>query len=347
MRRRLYIDWLRGVAVLCMILWHVADAWTVRDGRDGVAFAAVAFLAGWAAPLFLFLAGLSVPLAARARMARGLDRSGASRMLQRRGWQIFGLAHLFRVQSFLLNANGSWNAILKPDILNILGLGLVLTAIVWRQSLGARGIVIWMIVPAVAIVGLMAPWAETWWWPSLLHPRLEAYVRPVGNYGVFSLFPPLAYVLAGAAIGEWLSLAGEAVLRPIGVAAALMLAGGVGLTLWLRPAPDRWFFDAIAFLWRTGAMALMLVVARAVVAWAPGQGHGLLVLFGQTSLFVYWVHVELAYGIFSYPLHHTLGLGAALIGYAAVVWSMAGLAGVWARRPAGARWIPAHMAAPV
>jgi len=27
------VDWLRGLAVLCMILWHVVDAWTVPE-RD-------------------------------------------------------------------------------------------------------------------------------------------------------------------------------------------------------------------------------------------------------------------------------------------------------------------------
>jgi hypothetical protein len=28
--------------------------------------------------------------------------------------------------------------------------------------------------------------------------------------------------------------------------------------------------------------------------------------FGRSSLFVYWIHVELAYGIFSHPLHKRL-----------------------------------------
>ena len=35
-------------------------------------------------------------------------------------------------------------------------------------------------------------------------------------------------------------------------------------------------------------------------AWSP------MLEFGRSSLFVYWIHVELAYGIFSYPIHRKL-----------------------------------------
>ena len=59
-----------------------------------------------AAPLFLFLAGVSVPFAIGAHVGRGADRRRAAWLVQRRGWQVFGLAHLFRLQSFLLNPNG-------------------------------------------------------------------------------------------------------------------------------------------------------------------------------------------------------------------------------------------------
>lgn len=331
-----------------MVLWHVVDAWTVRSGRDTAAFFAVAFLAGWAAPLFLFLAGLSVPLAAAAKLTRGESRQAAARALQRRGWQVFGLAHLFRFQSFLLNANGSWNGLLKPDILNILGLGLVLTAALWRRTAGRRQVVVWMLVPAVLIVVVMTPWARSWWWPTLLHPRLEAYLRPVGNYGVFSLFPSVGYMLAGAAVGQWLALDGDGILKRASMAGAAATVVGVALTLLLRPEPGQWFEPALVFLWRTGAMTLLIDLSRRALERLPGQSGGVLVLFGQTSLFVYWVHVELAYGIVSYPLHNAFPLGWSLVAYVLVLGLMARLAAAWARRSAErAPWIPVHMAARV
>src|SRR6185369_17843519 len=62
--RRVYIDWARGIAVLVMIWAHTMDAWTRAADRHGVAYRDAAVLGGFAAPLFLWLAGLAVVLAA-------------------------------------------------------------------------------------------------------------------------------------------------------------------------------------------------------------------------------------------------------------------------------------------
>jgi fucose 4-O-acetylase-like acetyltransferase len=48
--------------------------------------------------------------------------------------------------------------------------------------------------------------------------------------------------------------------------------------------------------------------------WSPLQ------LMGRTSLFIYWVHVELVYGLVSHPLHGAFSLGtawAALVAFCA------------------------------
>jgi hypothetical protein len=46
-------------------------------------------------------------------------------------------------------------------------------------------------------------------------------------------------------------------------------------------------------------------------AWSP------MLEFGRSSLFVYWIHVELAYGIFSYPLHRRLPVWGSLVAFTA------------------------------
>ena len=65
--RRAYIDWARGIAVLLMIEAHTIDAWTrlQPDRPTDVAFRDATVLGGFAAPLFLWLAGLAVVLRAR------------------------------------------------------------------------------------------------------------------------------------------------------------------------------------------------------------------------------------------------------------------------------------------
>ena len=69
--RRAYLDWLRGVAVICMIEWHVIASWTRPSDQGGAAWPIIQLIGGFAAPLFLFLAGLAVPFAIDGYVAKG------------------------------------------------------------------------------------------------------------------------------------------------------------------------------------------------------------------------------------------------------------------------------------
>lgn len=346
--RLAYIDLLRGVAVLFMIVWHVVDAWTIREARDPTAFGVIAFFAGWAAPLFLFLAGVAIPLAGTARMSRGLDRRAAAWTLQKRGWQVFILAHLFRFQSFLLNPNGSWNAILKPDILNILGLGIVAAACVWGRARSSRAIAAAFAASALLVLAL-TPLAPGWWWPTLLHPRLEAYIRPVGNLGVFTLFPALALVFAGGLVGELIARAqrdARALLWRLAFAGGVMVPLGILLQV---PDPTAasspWIATGAVLGMRIGVMTLALACCGIVFGHRPMSSSNPLLVFGRTSLFVYWVHVELAYGIFSFPLRYALPLSWSLVGYVAMLALMYVSARLLLRYPVAKPLIPPHMKA--
>lgn len=318
--RLLYVDWLRGLAVVFMIAWHTLDAWTILEDRTGFAFQVIIIIGGCAAPLFLFLAGVSVALA---------------KATPKRGWQIFGLAHLFRLQSFFLNPWASWSSLLKPDILNILGLGMVATALCRARATTLMRQVVWLLVPAAAIV-LMAPASRLWAWPALLRPyvpRLEAYIRPIAGMGVFSIFPWLAFVFVGAFVGTVLARSGASARTQKWLAAAgtaTIAAGTVGSYLPPATASEFWSTSISFFLIRIGGMILGLPLAW---MWLRSRSTGPMLVFGRASLFVYWVHVELAYGFFTYPLQRALPLGWALVVFALFTAAMLGLAHLWIRRP--------------
>jgi hypothetical protein len=145
----------------------------------------------------------------------------------------------------------------------------------------------------------------------------------------------LAYALIGAAFGAFLARAaarGESAravgkLSALGALLALIaceplpLAGGV-----LRAAP--WLADLSRVVYRVGAALLLggfaWIVARGLLR-AP------LLLLGRTSLFVYWVHLELAFGAVATPIAHGLRFGSWLVGWALLVLLMTLLAGVWLR----------------
>jgi uncharacterized membrane protein len=329
-----HVDWMRGLAVVCMVLWHVVDAWHVTEQRDTVGFAAVVFFAGWAAPAFLFLAGCSLAATAARLTAQRLGRARIARQLVRRGIEVLALAHLFRLQSFLLNPNASWNSLLKPDILNVLGVSMVVAAGCWYLASTPRRRVLFLLLPAVAVAAVATPWAPAWHWPDLLPWRIEGYFRIDRGNAVFSLLPGLAYVLAGTYV--FLPLVEGTVTvarfhRRAVIWGSIMLAVTVGSAWMPFGDPGTW--------WREGAMVALRVGAF-LVALAAGWRLSIvgsyrlapLETLGRTSLFVYWVHVEVAYGWISYPLHKALTLGPALAAWTIVMAALYWLSVAWLSR---------------
>ena len=140
--RHAYLDWVRGVAVLIMIEAHVLDAWTSAADRTRPVFGYAMILGGFGAPLFLFLAGVAVALSGESKSRKTGDFAGSWWAVQKRGWQIFGLAFLFRLQSYILSGGYSAISLLKVDILNVMGPAIALAALTGRvaRNQATRGV---------------------------------------------------------------------------------------------------------------------------------------------------------------------------------------------------------------
>ena len=334
-----YIDWMRGLAVLIMILAHVVDAWTVTGAaRQTRAYFWFMVIAGMGAPLFLWLAGLAVPLAAHARMRRGASLGEASWTLQKRGWQIFGLALLFRLQAYIFSAGATPYGMLKVDILNVMGLSLVAAGWLWGRARTPRGRVALAIAVTVAML-ILTPLLRVWWWPSLVPDPIESYLRPAPNRSTFTLFPWSAFVFAGLALGEWLASADNAVRTRVHAAC---LVGGLVLAVaayqlsfqpTVLPGSRFWTTSPAFFAIRLGVMVaafgMLYFVLRPDGAWARvtwPRSWSPMELLGRTSLFIYWVHVELVYGLPSRPLHKALSFNGALLAFAVFAVIMLALA---------------------
>ena len=164
-----YIDWMRGLAILIMIEAHVLDAWTRPADRQTLAFGLSAILAGFAAPMFLFLSGVSVALATGSGERKtGSAARGAARV-RRRGWEIFGLAFLFRFQAYVLNPKAMLAGVLKVDILNIMGPSIVAATVLWQVAGRTRRRLL-VLGGAALAVGLVTPLVRTASWIGALPP---------------------------------------------------------------------------------------------------------------------------------------------------------------------------------
>ncbi len=98
-----FIDWVRGFAVVAMVLWHTGDAWLSPGLRDGQGWLFLRFVGGLAAPSFLFLAGAAAGLSARS----GLEPAARHKALRgsvARGLEIVLIGYLLRYQTWLIDA---------------------------------------------------------------------------------------------------------------------------------------------------------------------------------------------------------------------------------------------------
>ena len=335
LQRKAYLDWLRGVAVIIMVMAHVTDAWTRQDDRSGTLYAYTVFVAGLAAPLFLFLAGLTLSMAASARAVK-LGFSEAAAMARWRGLQVFGLAFLFRIQSQLLG----WGALinfLKVDILNVMGITMMATALLWGLS-ERRGIRVLLFAIATVVIAMMTPLVRESTMLAPLPDAIEAYVRPRPGYTNFAFFPWSGFLVAGAIAGE-LVYAARTQLEERRLQTGLLLAGLGGIVVAyatsFRPSiyevANFWTSSPTFFFIRLGICTAMLPVARAIDVFhaivRQRAGHRLpkgspgvvITTLGRSSLFVYWIHVEMAYGALAKPIKRSMPLELSLIATVAVI----------------------------
>jgi len=306
--------------VLIMIEAHTLDAWTRLDARHNSTYGWAMIVGGFAAPAFLFLAGVALALAAGSRLRRGKTPEEVAALARRRALQIFGLAFLFRLQSWAISGGDPVQALLKVDILNIMGLAMLAAALLWSAGKERWDRAAWMVAATVA-VAMFTPIVRATPMLSPLPDPIEWYVRPIPGRGTFTLFPWAGFLLAGVAIGIWLDTATtppaerrlNLALAAVGLA---LTAGGYAASFLpaIYPESSFWTTSPTFFFLRLGILVLSLPVAY---AWnALWTGRSALQEFGQASLFVYWIHVELAYGVLSGPIHKTLTLGQAFMAYA-------------------------------
>ena len=342
-----YLDWLRGITVLVMIEAHTFDAWTMASERARPWFGRLMLLAGMAAPLFLFLAGVAISLSAASQIRRGAAPDVAAHRVEQRGWQLFRYAFLFRLQSFVLGGFRTPRSLLKVDILNVMGPAIALTARLWGAGRSRWARAAWIAVATVAVV-LVTPWIRT---TPLLDPLpdpLEWYIRPPVGQGAFTLFPWAAFVPAGALLGLAIDGAGSSAWRPARLQAGILATGLalVALGVWAAQQPaifpaTFWTTSPTYFVFRVGLLLLLVVVAWAwsVRPWARPEAARPLETLGVGSLFVYWVHVELVYGVATRPLRHALTLEQCLVAWAVFSLAMFALLLGWnASRPTR-RWL--------
>jgi uncharacterized membrane protein len=342
-KRKLWLDWQRGLAVLYMVEWHSWDSWRADAAAQGRLHETLATVGGLAAPSFLFMAGLSQLLADAAGEQKGIPAGARRAGAVRRALWLLGVAYLFRAVECLLGGAwrmpGGWQTVLRVDVLNVIAVSLLAAALLAvgrsarAQALLAGG--------AACAVALLAPVVAGWSRPE---SRLLDYLYSSDwQRGIFFLFPWAAFALAGVAFGR-LAAREPPAWAWLAAGAALFLGGGA-VERFAPPLYAHQDFWVSSPQWV--AMRLGVVVATSgVLQLLPASADrwlSWLRTMGRHSLLGYFVSIELPYGALSEPLHKRLSGQTALLGVLLMV------VATWVASAAADRydaWKAARAAAP-
>lgn len=325
---------MRGLAVVIMIQCHTVNSLTRMDLRDGGPYILSQFVGGMAAPLFLFMAGMTTGF-----QMESLDRRERRPLVRwlaalRRAGYIFAVALLFRLTNYLgAWPNGDAGDLTKVDILNCMGVAMAALSVaaLWDADSRARfaalaGLGIAALSPLIANL----PWDGV---PRIVHE----YLAPGFGRGRFPFFPCAAYLAFGLAAGDvvrraaldqldrlmqWCVLIGFAM-----VFAAQYLSN---LPYSVYPKSNFWTDNPALISIRTGICLLMLAGAYLWTGFAYKSWSWMETL-GRNSLMVYWVHVMLVYGSVIRPIKRKLNIPQAILAVVIVTALMVGLSEAWLR----------------
>jgi uncharacterized membrane protein len=326
---------MRGLAVVIMIQCHTFNSFARLDERTGGPYVLSQFIGGMAAPLFLFMAGMT--LAFQMDSLERREPRPARRWLfsLKRAGYILAIAFAFRLTNFLASLpRADLRELVKVDILNCMGVGLAAVSAAalfdWKgraRIAAALGVAIAAASPLVANL----PWGGA---PTLL----REYLTPVPGSGHFPFFPCASYAALGVAAGsivkrveagghdrlmQWCALAGF----PLVFGAQYFS----NIPFSIYPRSNFWTDSPALIFIRTGVILLFLSGSYLWTEYLAGAGWSWMVTLGKNSLMVYWVHVMLVYGDIAKPLKRKLGIPGTAIACLAVMALMIVLSVAWAR----------------
>lgn len=317
---------MRGLACILMFQTHCYDSWLGGDARHTSFLEGSQRLGTLPAPLFLFLAGISFALVTGKLVRKNLSPAEVTRTMVRRGAEIFAFGLLFRLQEFVIAWGWApWSDLLRVDVLNIIGLSMILMALtcgitlsIARRTqatpntapvtaLASAGIAV------AALIALLTPPLYTTWRPTWLPWWLESYINGCHNLGtpqsyLFPLFPWAAFAFAGLAAGFILFSAQVrtqtartlAWFAAVGAAAILVAYRFDHSSFHLYSTYDYWHTSPNFLMMRVGMLLVIAFLSYAWCRWGLAtRGFSPMIQLGQTSLLVYWVHIEFVYGRFS------------------------------------------------
>ncbi len=321
-----FIDIMRGVAVVVMVVGHSIDSVLSDASRVGEMFRLYDAVRGFTAPMFLFVAGLAFIVATEKKW--DAYRQFGQPLFQRllRILQLLAIGYALHFPFFSLNkilyqaTPTDYSQLFQVDVLHCVAVSLLIV----------QGVVFCVKTPrkfSMVVGGIAAilVFASPIVWSIDFAPGFSPFLSPYFNQtqvSIFPLFPYAAFLLIGALAGHIFINArrvGEerAFFRKLLFIGLSMGVCGLAFDLLpvsLYPPHDYWKSSPNFFLVRL-AIVFVLTSFFYSLKNIPELVATNIITLGQSSLLVYLLHMVVVYGsaansglaqiigrTFSYPL---------------------------------------------
>lgn len=306
--RFVYIDLLRGWAVLVMIEVHVFNAFLIPAFREEQWFKVLNFINGLVAPSFLFVAGYSFVLIAQRKWNDYLSLTPVFWKQTGRILQVLAVGYALHLPFFSLNKLMSlswqeWGVFWKVDVLHAIAVSLMtMVVLVLVARTQRRYFAALVFLAVVAVFG--SPWMYDRNIDHLLPEPLANYLT-AAHRSQFPLFPWMGFVLCGgiaAQVYVWLKermterlFFRRFMTTGFAVIAIAVLTDVLPVTLF--PEHHYWRASPGFFFIRLG---IVMILLASLWFWeqAVRSGRSVVSVIGSESLVAYAGHLLAIYGMF-------------------------------------------------
>ena len=298
-QRLYFLDAIRAFAILMMLQGHfisgVLDP-VLKDPQNNF-YSFWLYCRGFTAPIFFTVTGWVVYFLLLKNPTQGLRNPRIKKGLKR-GAKLILWGYLIRLNLPMLLQGQINNSFLKPDVLQIIGLGLIFIVSIYALFYFLKKGIAVLFLGISLLIFLMQPLYEDKIFNEL--PSFLAAYLTKANGGVFYLFPWLGYFSFGALIAVVFGpqpkqfLIKSLVFAVLGI---LLVYKSSSFLVWIYDQSDWIIFNKVAynnFLFIRLGDVLLLVAGFMILNKLFAKGFWIWI--GQKTLSIYIVHYFIFYG---------------------------------------------------
>jgi uncharacterized membrane protein len=304
--RHIFIDLLRGWAIIIMIEVHVFNAFLLPELKQTGWFSILTFINGLVAPAFLFVSGFAFQVSSRSKLD---DMIKFTLPFWKKLWRYFSIIligyalHLpYKSLSKLINKSTpeQLQSFFAVDVLQCIGAGLIVL-LAMRLIIRSDKVYHYSLIGLTFIVMIVSPAFWETDFTNFLPPVFANYFNRL-NGSLFPVFPWLNFILVGAIFSKYFLNATAnnkemSFINAITLAGIIMLLSGHLFYSGLFPESLTSILpNPVFFIERLGYVLVFAALCWYYAEWRKTK-NSFVIDASRESLLIYWLHLLVIYSM--------------------------------------------------